>query len=93
MQDVPSNQTLLLPNNTVMLQSFAQLAELNNISHPETFLDRLLEIADINYEPPREFYDTSIMPSNQEAAGIVLLGFVYVHLIDRAVDFYSNDTV
>ena len=92
-QAVTEDITVLLPNNTVMRDGFALLAQQSNNSHPETFLDRILAVADINYQPPRHFYDTSIVPSNPEAAGAVLLGFGTSHMLQGAFDFYSNNTV
>ena len=84
---------MLLPNNTVIHAGFAELATDNGIREPDTFFDRLLQVADINYRPPNFQGGTEIPASNEEAAGIVLYGFAKSHVLRGAYDFYDNDTV
>ena len=92
-QAVTEDTTVLLPNNTVMRDGFTLLAQQSNNSHPETFLDRLLAVADVNSGQPVGRFNNTITPSNQEAAGAVLEGFVHSHMLQGAFDFYSNSTV
>ena len=84
---------MLLPNNTVIQEGFAELATQNGIRDPDTFFDRLVRVADINYEPPEYMGGSEIYASNQEAAAIVLLGFGESHILRGTYRFYENDTV
>ena len=84
---------MLLPNNTVVQQGFAGLATQFGIQNPDTFFDRLLRVADINYEPPDYHGGTGIVAGNEEAAGVVLFGFANSHVLHGAYKFYDNKTV
>ena len=93
MQDLTTlteSQTVLLPNDTLMQEAFSKLAQQYNITSPETFLDRLISVGDINYEPPSFMGGTDIDASSQEAAGVVLYGFANMHVLRGAYNFYSQ---
>ena len=93
MQDLTSSQTVLLPNNAVMVEAFSQLAEQFNISDPDSFIDRLILVGDPNYSPPGPPTGTSIVATNQESAGLVLYSMLSSHVLLGAYDFYNNQTV
>ena len=82
---------MLLPNNTVIQEGFAELAVANAISEPDTFFDRLLSVANINHQPLSD--SGNIVAGVEEAAGIVLYGFAYSHVLRGAYSFYDNNTV
>ena len=84
------SQTLLLPSNEAVRSGFAQLAEQYNFTDPDSFFDRLVSVADINYSP---IGDRRNLASEQGSAGIVLRNFLISHVLRGAYDFYSNDTV
>ena len=92
-QNVTESQTILLPNNTILNDAFAQLARNYNITKPDTFLERVIQIADINFSPPRKFYDTSDIVSNQLEAALLLIAFEARMVLTGRNDFYSNATV
>ena len=87
------NQTVLLPDNSAVQRGFSQLAEQYNITDPDTFFDRILSVANINYRPPGYIGGTGIIAGKEEAAGIVLYGFTRSHVLKGAYDFYNNKTV
>ena len=93
MQGLTESLTVLLPNNTVLVEAFAALADQFNILDPDSFLERMIPIADITYRPPGPPIGTDIIGTDQESAGVVLRSMLFSNVVLGAYDFYINQTV
>ena len=84
------NETLLLPNNTVVRGGFANLAEkFTNIPDPSNFADQLVDIATRKSQLPGDGSPGSV----REAALVLLEGFASSHILETAVHFYADQSV
>lgn len=91
----PTNQTILLVNNKNIYRGFIQLAAQYNISKPDTFLDRLIDIETSTLAPGQGDNPTY---TKANYANILLRAFVGSHVLPRPAeaepqDIYSNQTI
>lgn len=66
---------------------FAQLAEQYNISDPDTFVDRLVEVADGSTDPRQDTFSTA------NWAAIALIAFADSHTLPDRHNFYAEQNV
>ena len=69
---------------------YAQVAKQYNISNPDTFIDRLIDIADGSIDPR---HSSSPVYTKANWAAFALLAFAGSHTLPAPYDFYSNQTV
>ena len=67
---------------------FAQVAELYNLSNPDSFLGRVLDVADVPL-----MTSSSYRLSTPLAATLILNSFARSHVLPQPWDFYANQSV
>lgn len=80
----PTNQTVLVVADDALREGFAQLAEQYNISDPDTFVDRLVEVADGSTDPRQDTFSTA------NWAAIALIAFADSHTLPDRHNFYAE---
>lgn len=86
----PTNQTLLVVTDDNLRKDYAQVAKQYNISNPDTFIDRLIDIADGSIDPR---HSSSPVYTKANWAAFALLAFAGSHTLPAPYDFYSNQTI